>query len=112
ADAVARDVAAHGAFDDLLHGHAGPRLTRPLTRALDHSGAAAEAVLGIYTPIVLGDRPLGLLVAYRARAQPALDGGATRLLDAIAAQAALAVGRARLAQEEERAHAAAESERL
>ena len=112
ADAVARDVGAHGAFDDLLHGHAGPRLVRPLPRSLDRSGEAAAPLQGIYTPIVLGERPLGVLVAYLPLAQPALDGDALRLLDAIAAQAALAVGRARLAEEEERAHAAAESERL
>jgi two-component system sensor histidine kinase KdpD len=111
ADAGAPAV-AQGAFDDLLHGHAGLRLIRPLPRALDRSGEAAAQLQGIYTPIVLGERPLGVLVAYLPLAQPVLDDDALRLLDAIAAQAALAVGRARLAAEEERAHAAAESERL
>jgi two-component system, OmpR family, sensor histidine kinase KdpD len=61
---------------------------------------------------VLGNQPLGVAVAYGNSNAEIRGEERRRLLQAFAAQTALAVGRTRLAQEEERARAAAESERL
>lgn len=68
--------------------------------------------LGISLPIVLGAERLGVLAAVERRAGEPLAVDQARLLAAVAAQAALAIGRTRLAEEEERARAAAESDRM
>jgi two-component system, OmpR family, sensor histidine kinase KdpD len=81
-------------------------------RSIAADGASAAGWRGSYAPLFLGGRPLGLIAAYTPLAAAPLSEDALRLLDAFGAQAALAVGRAPLAAEEERARAAAESERL
>ncbi len=68
--------------------------------------------LGIYVPVVLGAERLGVLAAVERRAGEPLAVDQARLLAAVVAQAALAIGRTRLAEEEERARAAAESDRM
>jgi two-component system, OmpR family, sensor histidine kinase KdpD len=69
-------------------------------------------LLGTYLPVALGGQSLGLVaVTYRAN-KAGIDDETRHLLDAFVAQTALAVGRAKLAAEEEKARAAAESERM
>lgn len=112
---VARDAGAAGAFADLaLNGrgalHGTRHLARPLTRALGPGDSGR--LLGVYAPLALGGRPLGVLAGYISLHGAPLSAEALRLFDAFAAQTALAVGRARLSEEEERARAAAEANRM
>lgn len=65
-----------------------------------------------FVPIMLGGRPLGVLGVSEEPRDGAGGAGHDRLLHAFAAQAAFAIGRARLAEEEERARQTAASERM
>jgi two-component system sensor histidine kinase KdpD len=69
-------------------------------------------LLATFIPVVLGGQSLGTVaVTYREK-KAEFDDETRHLLDAFVAQTALAVGRAKLAAEEEKARAAAESERM
>ncbi len=79
-----------------------------------HAARSTEVgtLLATYLPIVLGGQVLGIVAAAPYPGAP-MPGEAPRdLLHAFVAQTALAVGRARLASEEEKAREAAESERM
>jgi two-component system sensor histidine kinase KdpD len=63
-------------------------------------------------PIILGGQPLGVVAAIYGTGERRLSDDRRRLLEAFTAQTALAAGRAKLAEEEDRARSAAESERM
>ena len=90
----------------------GGTLTRPLTPAAGVLRRAREPLLGAYLPIVLGGQALGVVAAAPFAGARPLGSEQGRLLEAFVAQTALAIGRSMLAQEEEKARAAAESERF
>src|SRR5581483_10966152 len=74
--------------------------------------AAAGCGLSVAVrPLVLGGRNLGVLATFLA-VGVARVAEAGRVLDAFAAQTVIAIDHARLADEEQRARAAAESDRL
>lgn len=76
------------------------------------SGERRRVSQGAYLPILLGAQPLGVLAVLGDPEHAAFGDEQGRVLQAFAAQTALAIGRDRLVQEEERAQAAAESERM
>ncbi len=80
-----------------------PRGVRPI---------GGETLLAAYVPMVLGQEVLGMVVAAPYPGDPAPAEQRDDLLQAFVAQAALAIGRARLAEEEEKARSAADSERM
>lgn len=86
-------------------------LTRPLLDAGAAHRPSDEHLMSAYLPIILGGQPLGVVAALCNRHRR-LDEQARRLLGAFVAQTALAVGRSKLAEEEEKARAAAASERF
>ena len=83
-----------------------PARMEALTRAF-----ADRSLRVICSPLTTADRSLGIVVAF-AGASLRSAPQTRRVLDAFAAQTAIAVDRARLAEEEERARAATESDRL
>ena len=84
---------------------------QPVTRVL-RVGESTAGLYGVYVPFSLNSRPLGVLAAYTDLADPPLSTEAWHVLNAFAAQTALAVGRIQLVEEEKRARAAIESDRL
>jgi len=87
-----------------------------LTRALGPVGEAQrtprQPLLGAYLPITLGGQTLGVVAALPDPKARPLTPELGRLLEAFVAQTALAVGRSMLVEEEEKARAAAASERF
>ncbi|HZQ37980.1 MAG TPA: ATP-binding protein, partial [Dehalococcoidia bacterium] len=98
-----------GAAASRFAGFGNGRVTRPFRAAAANPDYPR---LGLYLPIVLGSERLGVLAAVERTAGETLAIDQARLLGAVVAQAALAIGRTRLAEEEERARAAAESDRM
>lgn len=90
----------------------GGRVTQPLAQTAHARRGEADTPLGVFLPIALGGEPLGALAAYGGGDDALSADESRRLLQAFVAQSALAIGRARLAQEEERARALVASERL
>jgi two-component system, OmpR family, sensor histidine kinase KdpD len=87
------------------------RLTCPIDQPTPLTQGTATLV-GTYLPVALGGQSLGLVAVTYRENKSQFDQETRHLLDAFVAQTALAVGRARLAAEEEKARAAAESERM
>jgi two-component system sensor histidine kinase KdpD len=85
---------------------------QPIQTALATVAHGGEGLRGEHLPLVLNERPLGVLTAYSALDDVPLTDAGLRLFAAFAAQTALAVGRVRLIEEEERAQAAEASDRL
>jgi two-component system sensor histidine kinase KdpD len=90
----------------------GGRVTQPLEHVAHARHDEEGTPLGVFLPIALGGETLGVLAAFGGREGDPIAGESQRLLQAFVAQTALAIGRARLAQEEERARALVASERL
>jgi two-component system, OmpR family, sensor histidine kinase KdpD len=88
------------------------RLIRPAIRLSGDRSISSETLQAIYMPIVLGSETLGVVAAALPAGVKAFESEQRRLLEAFVAQAALAISRARLREEEEKARAAEESERM
>jgi two-component system sensor histidine kinase KdpD len=113
AERAERDLDAHWAIDAGVPTRRSVFMGRgTVTRPMAGESAPDELLLGAYLPISLGEHVLGAVAAYFGPQSNTLDDEARRLLGAFVAQTALAVGRSRLAEEEEKARAAAESERF
>lgn len=92
--------------------HGSGTLTKSIGGTGDAHLAVNKRLLGAYLPIALGGQVLGVVAATFDPHAEQLSEEAMRLFDAFVAQTALAIGRSKLAEEEERARAAAESERF
>ena len=88
------------------------RITRPIDRSGQNLDAEQALLMASYVPVVLGGQTLGLVAAIYGSLHTNPNQETRNLLDAFVAQTALAIGRAKLADEEEKARAAAESERM
>jgi two-component system sensor histidine kinase KdpD len=88
------------------------RITRPLDRTIQDPFTEQSRLIASYIPVVLGGQTLGLVAAIYPTPYSSPSTESRNLLDAFVAQTALAIGRAKLAAEEEKARAAAESERM
>jgi two-component system sensor histidine kinase KdpD len=88
------------------------RVIRPLESLLRPGGSEGREPVVAYMPVLLGATRLGVVAAYADAGRDLLGGDRIRMLEAFAAQTALATSRGRLAQEEERARLAAEASRL
>ncbi|HKI18587.1 MAG TPA: ATP-binding protein [Isosphaeraceae bacterium] len=85
---------------------------QPIAVVLPQDSIASAAARAIHVPLMLNGRVLGAISAYLDALHPGLAKQELRLLQAFAAQTALAVGRVRLIEEEERARVAEESDRM
>ena len=108
-DLIVQDGGPRRAFDAFFE-HP-PTTSQRMTGPVQTIGRGEE-LRGAYLPFALNGRPLGAVAVYTALADPPLADEGWRVLDAFASQAALAVGRVRLVEEEERTRAAVESDRL
>jgi two-component system sensor histidine kinase KdpD len=92
---------------------AGPHMAGPRTSLVESRARESSAgpIYGTHVPLVLNGRTLGVLTAYTA-GEPRFGENELRLLRAFAAETALAVGRVRLLEEEERVRTAEESDRM